>query len=148
VALGGFRDERQERYLADTLIARRDKVVAAYFRKLNPLDGFRVEGTPGAARLAFENLGEAAGLARATGYEHEWFVFDNLTGGRRPQGTPGTTRERAVPLPPAGDAVYLVVRLRTTSAEPAWRQAVDVYLKDGAVVGIEREGGHTGRVMP
>jgi hypothetical protein len=147
VALGGFSDERQQRYLADTLIARRDKVVACYFRQLNPLDRFRVEGAPGPAMLAFENLGEAAGLARAEAYEHEWFAFDNLSGERRPRGAPGRTRERAVPLPAPSDP-YLVVRLRTVSVVPAWRQAVDVYLKDGAVVGIEREGGHTGRVRP
>jgi hypothetical protein len=147
VATGGFSDKRQEDYLAETLIARRDRVVAAYLRKLNPLDGFRVEGAPGAAVLAFDNLGEQAGLAKVEGYEHEWFAFDNASGQRRPLGAPGRSQGRAVPVP-AGDEPYRVVRLRTVGPEPAWRQAVDVYLRGGAVVGIEREGGHTGRVMP
>ena len=147
VATGDFTDPRQEAYLAETLIARRDKVVACYFRKLNPLDSFRVEGGPRAALLAFDNLGEQAGLARAEGYDHEWFAFDNRSGRLEARGARGRTPQRAVPVPATGDP-YLMVRLRTVSAEPAWSQAVDVYLRDGSVVGIEREGGHTGRVMP
>jgi hypothetical protein len=146
VATGGYRDPRQEAYLADTLIARRNKTVAACFRLLNPLDRFRLEGDEGARVLAFDNLGERAGLGRAEAYEYEWSAFDSVTGARRAVSVPGRTTQTAVALPAAAEAL-LVVRLRTVSAEPNWRRAVDVFLMDGTVVGIEREGGHTGRVM-
>ena len=146
VATGGYSDPRQEAYLADTLIARRDKIVATYFRLLNPLDGFRLEGDAAARMLAFDHLGERAGLGRAEAYEYEWSAFDNVTGARRALGAPGRSARPGVPLPASGDTL-MVVRLRTVSAEPNWRRAVDVFLRDGTVVGIEREGGHTGRVM-
>ena len=53
VKTGDYLSPTAERYLADMLIKRRDKVVAYFFRLLNPLDQFEVEGK----RLRFENLG-------------------------------------------------------------------------------------------
>ena len=45
VKTGDYLSPSAERYLADTLIKRRDKVVAYFFRQLNPLDGFAIDGT-------------------------------------------------------------------------------------------------------
>jgi hypothetical protein len=141
VATGQLEDPEAERYLGDTIIERRDKIVAHYFRGVNPLAGFRLEGA-GDRRLVFDNLGETAGLASADGYEHQWFAFDNTTGRLEPLAAPAVAETAAVALPSARPE-YLMVRLRTLSAaEPAWRKAVDVYVRtagDGTVVGVERE---------
>ena len=65
VHTGQYDDAAAERRLADMLIKRRDKVVAHYFRQLNPLAEFEVvdEGRT----LRFRNLGEEAGLAPRVG---------------------------------------------------------------------------------
>jgi hypothetical protein len=141
VATGRFDDPAAERQLADTLVARRDKIVAHYFRSLNPLDGFRVAGEGAAARLEFDHLGERAGLGRAEGYEAEWLSFDNETGKTTPL-VPATVHAAASVPVPASSEPFLLVHLRTVGgAVPAWGKRVDVYLRrEGmAVVGIERE---------
>ena len=141
VATGRFDDPAAERQLADTLLARRDKIVAHYFRTLNPLDGFRVAREGSAASLVFENLGEVAGLGRADSYEVEWLALDNDTGKTTPL-VPATVHTKSsVPIPDGSEG-FLVARLRTRSATvPAWARRVDVFLRrEGmAVVGIERE---------
>jgi hypothetical protein len=138
VKTGEFQDPAAEKHLVDVLLQRRDKVLAHYFRILNPLDGFRVEGD----RLLFENRGEAAGLVPAEGYEYEWFSFENASGDTAPLGGPRRADSPAIPLPPSG-AEFIKARLRTLSArEPAWQKTVEVYVRlsrSPRVVGIERE---------
>ena len=139
VGAGEFSDAEAERHLADTLIRRRDKVVAYYFRQLNPLAELRIEGDA----LAFANLGERAGLARVEAYEYEWHVLENRTGRLDPlPAAKGESVEPRLALPPGGHS-YLMARIRTRGGETAWRKAVDVYIrKEGGVlnvVGIERE---------
>jgi len=134
---GDYLDPEAERFLADTIIRRRDKVVARYFTQINPLDSFRVVGS----RLEFRNLGVERGLAAAEAYQYEWFQFDNDTSALTPL-TDGEAEEPKLPIP-ASDEPYLMVRIRTRSdTVPRWRNAVDVYLRRGegtTVVGIERE---------
>jgi len=134
---GDYLDPEAERFLADTIIRRRDKVVARYFTQINPLDSFRVMGS----RLEFRNLGVERGLAAAEAYQYEWFQFDNDTSALTPL-TQGEAGQTALPIP-ASDEPYLMVRIRTRSETvPRWWNAVDVYLRRGegtTVVGIERE---------
>jgi hypothetical protein len=138
---GIYLDREAERYLADTIIKRRDKIVAHYFRQLNPLDAFRVVGSS----LLIRNLGEEEGLATVQAYEYEWYVLDNDTEALTLLNEKGEKGETARPelVIPESDEDYLMVRIRTRSEdEPKWRKAVDVYLRnrDGrSVVGIERE---------
>jgi hypothetical protein len=138
VATGRLGNPEAEAHLADVLIRRRDKIVDRYFRALNPLDGFRVDQ----GALTFANLGLAAGLAAVEGYEHQWFRLDNATGQTTPLGEPARTADARIALP-EGAPEYAMVRIRTHSAAvPAWRQAVDVFLRNGTtpvVVGVERE---------
>lgn len=138
VATGRLGNPEAEAYLADTLIARRDKIVAHYFRALNPLAGFRLED----GALSFDNLGERSGLASAEAYEYQWFALDNATGKTTPLGEAASAPAARLGLPPAPPE-YTMVRIRTRSAAaPAWRLAVDVFLRNGdapAVVGVERE---------
>ena len=135
VKTGDYLSPSAERYLADTLIKRRDKVVAYFFRQLNPLDGFAIDGT----RLRFQNLGSDAEET----YRHQWFVFDNDTATTKPiaDAEEGDTPSIAIPV---SDAKYLMVRVRTVhDKEIDWRKAVDVFLRrtDSGfeVVGIDRE---------
>jgi hypothetical protein len=138
VATGRLGNPAAEDHLAQTLVERRDKIVERYLRALNPLDGFRIEDSA----LVFENLGERAALARADGYEHQWFAVDNANGRATPLGEPTRSTEPRVVLT-SSSFEYTMVRIRTLSeAVPAWRQAVDVFLRNGptpAIVGVERE---------
>ncbi len=136
VATGELGDPESERYLADTLIRRRDKVVAHYFARANPLSGFVADG----AGLRFRNLGEEAGLARADGYGVEWSEFDNATGAHVAS---GTVDAAGLPIEiPDRAGPYLAARIRTrTARRPEWARPVIVYLRRSAsweVVGIER----------
>ena len=141
VRTGEYADPAGERYLGDTIIKRRDKVLALYFRLLNPLDGFRIEAAAEGPRVAFENLGVTARLAPVEGYEYQWFRFDNRTGETDSLDEIQRSSTPSLPLP-AASADYLLVRIRTLSAEPAWRKKVDLYIRRDSgptVVGIERE---------
>ena len=137
VRTGEFHDQAAEKHLADVLIQRRNKVVAYYFRILNPLDGFRLEGD----RLLFENRGETAGLAGVDGYEYQWFSFDNSSGRATPVGELQRAHSADIPIPPSGEE-FIMVRLRTQSKEPAWKKSVDVTVRlapKREVVGMDRE---------
>jgi hypothetical protein len=135
VATGDFLSKDAERYLADTVIRRREKILDHYFRQLNPLDGFVVDGS-----LSFRNLGGERELAPVEAYEFQWFAFDNLTGERTALGDTGRATETRIPLPGSGAGEYRVVRIRTLSAaEPRWSKAVDVYLRGVVIIGIDRE---------
>ena len=141
VAQADLRAPEAEAHLASVIARRRDKVLARYFRALNPLADFRPSGDAGAA-LAFANYGEDARLGTVEAYEYQWFAFDNGSGRTEPLGPPARVTARSIPLP-AARPEYLMVRIRTLAREvPAWRKAVDVYLRAGAaptVVGVERE---------
>jgi hypothetical protein len=138
VGTGRLGNPAAEEYLAQVLVARRDKIVGRYLGALNPIDGFRIE----AGALVFENPGERAALGRAEGYEHQWFAVDNASGGKTPLGEPTRAAEPRVALTEAASE-YTMVRIRALSAAvPAWRRAVDVFLRNGAtpqIVGVERE---------
>jgi hypothetical protein len=130
VRTGDYLSPDAERYLADTLIKRRDKVVSYYYGQVNPLDEFAVDG----GQLSFKNLGENSPGA----YLYEWFAFDNETSGRESLGGEIAHAEPRVAVPDT-DASYLMVRIRTRVQS----KAVEVFLRretDGyTVVGIDRE---------
>jgi hypothetical protein len=137
VGAADLRAPEAEAHLASVIARRRDRILARYFRALNPLADFRLAGDA----LTFTNHGEEAHLGTVEAYEYQWFAFDNQGGGTRPLGPPARATTRSLPLPAAG-AEYLMVRVRTLAREaPAWKKAVDVYLRSGGptVVGIERE---------
>ena len=138
VGTGELGNPESERYLADTLIKRRDKTVAYYFARVNPLDGFSV--AQGALR--FRNLGESAGLGRAEGYDVEWSKFDNATGRHEALGGALSVEGPSVPIPVTG-AAFVAARIRTrASSQPGWAKVVEVYLRRGdpwEVVAVERE---------
>ena len=133
-----------EEHLARMIIRRRDKVLAHYFRLLNPLGDFRVGDTPAGPVLTFTNHGEEAGLGRVDAYEHQWFRFDNDTGEVEALAAPARTTARTL-IVPSERRAFLMVRIRSLGAgagNDAWGKKVDVFLRtsDGlTVVGIDRE---------
>ena len=54
-------------------MARQEKVLDYYLRQLSPLDEFEVSEQA----LRFAHLGERHGLGSVTGYDYEWFSYDN-----------------------------------------------------------------------
>ena len=136
VHTGEYSDPAAEAHLADTLIRRRDKVVAYYLDLIDPLTDFRRDR----GELAFRNLGVEAGLAEAAEYDYTWFRFDNRTASLEPLGLSGTSAVPHFEVPARSDP-FLMVRIRTRAARrPAWHSSVDVYVRRGrGVVGVDRE---------
>ncbi|MGH9856289.1 MAG: hypothetical protein ACRD4B_00460, partial [Acidobacteriota bacterium] len=56
-----------------------------------------------------------------------------------PLGDPASGNTSAISIPSA-NSEYLLVRINTSSdGHPNWQKSVDVYLRSGTIVGIERE---------
>jgi hypothetical protein len=152
VNTGELSDEAAARTLADIIIKRRDKVVAYWLTRTNPLDAFRVHTSAAAGTtLTFDNAAIRLGLAAPMATYHiTWTSFDNLTGWESPMGTTWNSGSPSATVPydawgpkdPSG-ARYAVARIETAHPRfPNWRVPVTVTLRDrgGArdVVGIER----------
>ncbi len=143
VQTGNIADPEAEEYLIETLIERRDKIVAHYLSQLNPLHNFRLAGSRDSLRLEFENLGLDTGLGSVNSYQYQWFRFDNETQSQTKLGEPASTQNPAVPVPQV-EETYLLLQLSTASSEqPNWAKSVKVFLRNSSgqlqVVGIERE---------
>ena len=139
VKAGKYSDPRSERYLADTLITRRDKILEYYMLQVNPLDHFNVSGD----RLDFRNLGEEVRAGKSDSYNYQWFAFDNSSGKRTSLGEESLTNDRSLPIPDSS-ADYLAATIRTNSKEaPNWGRKVEVFIrnKEGnvPVAGIWRQ---------
>jgi len=140
VHTGDYSDPAAEIFLADALIERRDIILRHYFRQLNPLDQFRVNG----ATLEFQNLGMEQNRTDDCVYEYHWYKFDNLKEERTPLGSRHYIRELAIPIPKSS-AEYILVRIRSRSDQARqWKKNIEVYLHGPdkwRVVGIDREVG-------
>jgi hypothetical protein len=138
VAEADLRAPEAETHLVRVILERRAKILDRYFRAQNPLADFVVSDDA----VAFANVGEDAGVGRATAYEAEWFSFDNATGRTQSLGPATSVGTRRVALPPARPE-YLMLRLRTCAEGfPAWARRVDVYVRTSPsvdVVGLDRE---------
>jgi hypothetical protein len=155
VDTGRLSNERAAKTLADIIIKRRDKVVAYWLTRTNPLDRFEVSSANGnvasGLELSFDNAAIRSGVAsdQAT-YAARWFALDNNTGAEQSVGdevTLNDTRARVPesawgPRDDAGDR-YTIAAIRTMhDGYPTWQRPVTVTLRErqGAieVVGIER----------
>ena len=135
VKTGEYSDAGAEKWVADALIERRDKIGKAYFAQVLPLDRFRVEG----GKLAFDDLARKHGFTSSPGYvtsdegyRIEWSTFNNG------EGTSAAIPARGVVVPQAPGASYLMARVQGQDA----KKTITVYLRRGAgvweVVGVER----------
>jgi hypothetical protein len=143
VHTGEFSDPAAEKYLADTLIKRRDKIASVYLVAVNPIVSPRLDANN---RLTFENAAVAAGVAKgAVTYRASWALFDNATGQTRPLSetqSATTTIEAPSGLPTAVGSFIEVSISADNPAYPTWRAPVHTHFRrqsDGwKHVGLER----------
>jgi hypothetical protein len=75
VSTGRYTDQRASTYVADTLIARRDKIGRAFLNRVLPLDRFEAHEN----RLVFEDAAARHGLGGSGPLAVIWSRFDNET---------------------------------------------------------------------
>ncbi len=133
VKTGEYGDPKAEKWVADCLIGRRDKIGTVYFAKVLALDHFAVrEGG-----LVFEDLSVRYKLASPREYAFRWSKFNNDTEQNTP--LPG---ENSLALPRALDesptGAYFAVDITAGDQH----KTVTVYLRKNAeqvqVVGVDR----------
>ena len=129
VKVAQYSDPNAERYMADTLIARRNKIGKAYLTRVLPLDRFSVEN----GQLAFHDLAREHGVETKGELQVAWSNFDNQSG----QKTPLSAQDFHIPTD--SGASYLSASI--------WRgddkaKTTTVYLRmtngQAEVVGVER----------
>jgi hypothetical protein len=143
VHTGEYSDPAAEKYLADVLIERRNKVVRLYLTAVNPIVDPRLDAN---GRLTFGNAAVAAGVATApASYRASWFLFDNATDATQPlsQTQSSTTTIEAPAGLPATPGRFIGVDISADSETyPTWREPVRTYFRRGAdgwtLVGLER----------
>ncbi len=140
VHFGQISDPAAEKYLADVLIERREKVKSSYLTQVNPIVNPRLDATG----LTFENAAVAGGVAKGTmAYRGSWMLFDNATGATKPLAetkSPTTTMAAPPGLPASG---FVAVDLAVDSdTYPTWKQPVRAYFRrDGGgwkLIGFDR----------
>jgi hypothetical protein len=140
VHVGQFSDPNAEKYLADVLIQRREKIKSAYLTAVNPIVNPRLD----AKGVTFENAAIAAGVAKGPlTYRASWLRFDNTTGATTAiseSKSDTTTIATPAGLPSSG---FVAVDISAENAEhPAWKQPVRAYFRQEGggwkLVGFER----------
>jgi hypothetical protein len=143
VHTGEFTDSSAEKAIADIVIKRRDKVLAAYLPAVNPIVAPTLDE---GGRLTFENAAVTADVAKAPeAYQAAWFRFDNATGETRPIGESMSTTT-AIDAPralPTDSGSFVAIDISADSREhPTWRKPVRTFFRrDGQawkLVGLER----------
>ena len=76
VKVAQYSDPEAERWIADCLIDRRDRIGRAYFSKVLPLDDIAVRG----GELTFVDLAVQRQYVAPRRYRVEWLTFDNKAG--------------------------------------------------------------------
>jgi hypothetical protein len=143
VHTGQYSDPMAEKYLADVLIKRRDKVTSIYLTAVNPIVAPRLDAN---SRLTFENAAFAAGVASGPAtYRASWFRFDNATGETQALSetqSPTTTIEAPRGLPTAAGSFVGADISVDSEAHATWRRPIRTYFRRGgdgwALVGLER----------
>ena len=143
VHTGEYSDPTAEKYLADVLIKRRDKITSIYLTAVNPIVAPRLDAN---SRLTFENAAVAAGVASGPAtYRASWFRFDNATGETQALSetqSPTTTIEAPRGLPTASGSFVAVDISVDSEAHPTWRRPIRTYFRRGGegwtLVGLER----------
>jgi hypothetical protein len=138
-----YSDPEAAAFVADTLIARRDKVLRAWLTGVNPLADAALSPQ---GVLTFANAAVSAGVAGpVTEYRLTWSRFDNAAGG--PTGetvlTTSRTTETNAPDPILQNAEFVTVAVTTTHPDyPGWAAPVRfTFRREGAnwlTVGVDR----------
>jgi hypothetical protein len=150
VAAGELSNPKAARYLEDVIIRRRDKVVAYWITRTNPLDGFTVSRRGGTTELGFDNAAVRLQVATPDAvYKVRWQALDNLSRTLTPVGEEATLAGTRAEVPAAAWGTddcgtrYAVAFIRTEHPGFAsWNRPVQVTLRsrNGVVdvVGIAR----------
>jgi hypothetical protein len=137
---GGFTDRQAERYVAEVLKARRDKIGRYYFNLINPLDRFRlVETASGEPALSFENLALTRGYAPSSHVMYRYSIHPpgeqaaiegHAEAPRIPLGKPVVEAgERAVSSHSEADPI-VSVRIQTSyDGGLQWSKALVVFIR-------------------
>ena len=140
VHTGEFSDPAAEKYLADVLIQRREKIKSIYLTQVNPIVNPRLD----ASGLTFENAAVSGGVAHgAIVYRANWMTFDNATGATRPiSETKSATATIAAPVGLPSSGFVAVDIAADADGYPTWKQPVRAYFRnDGGswkLVGLDR----------
>jgi hypothetical protein len=131
VVKAAYSDPAATEFLTKTIIARRDKVVAAWINQVCPVVdvALAADGT-----LTFRNAAVDAKAATAPSqYELTWFVFDNATGQRTAVGGPIPTSSGSVRAPSdlRGDFVGVAVTA-SHAQQPGWATPSTFFFRRGA----------------
>jgi hypothetical protein len=143
VHTGQYSEPTAEKYLADVLIKRRDKILSIYLNAVNPIVAPRLDAN---ARLTFENAAVAARVATGPAtYHASWFRFDNTTGETQAISdtqSPTTTVEAPRGLPTAPGSFVTVDISIESEAHPTWRRPIRTTFRRAGegwtLVGLER----------
>jgi hypothetical protein len=143
VGTGAYTDPAAAAWITNTLIERRNRIARTYFRKVLPLDDFRVDdGT-----LRFDDLALRHSVDDGPAlYTARWMRLDNPTGKLTPlDGAASFAVPREVT--DAGDGHYFAVRIESSRRSPEMHVTVYVRTRAGNqdVVGVER--GWPGKVL-
>jgi hypothetical protein len=136
VRVAQYSDQNAERWIADSLIERRNRIGRTYFARVLPLDNFEIRD----GELVFTDLAARHGFAEPRRYRVEWRLFDNTTD--KPG---GLIRSEGVLVPPTATAgpagSYWRARVIADGADPA--MGVNVTLRSEPtglrVVGVDRD---------
>ncbi|MBA3296348.1 MAG: hypothetical protein H0U19_05385, partial [Acidobacteria bacterium] len=143
VATATYTDPNATRYLAQTLLERKSKVLVAWLNATNPVVDLSLDAT---GTLSFRNAAADAGVAKpAERYTLTWSRFDNVarthTAVGAEQVITTTTAQAPVELL-SGGREFVAVTIRAFHADhPAWQHPVIAYFKrtDGwKLIGLER----------
>jgi hypothetical protein len=147
VRTGRYSDPAAERYIVDTLIARRDAIGRAWLTNVNPVVNVALDAS---GTLTFANAAVDAGVATAPGgYEVTWHTFDNNTGDTTPIGASTRSATTAgakpsAPLPTGAGAFIRVDIAAHDAPHPSWTTPVRAFFRRTAtgwnLVGFERLG--------
>jgi hypothetical protein len=143
VHTGQFSDPVAEKYLADVLIKRRNKIAEIYLPAINPIVDPRLDAN---GRLAFSNAAVDAGVAQApASYRVSWSSFDNTTNESRliaETTSPAPAMQAPAGLPTTPGSFVAIDLSAEDSAHPTWRTPIHTYFRrEGAtwkLVGLER----------
>jgi hypothetical protein len=143
VHTGEFSNPEAEKYLADVLIKRRDKIGRIYLTAINPIVNPQLSA---AGRLTIGNAAVDAGFAPAPStYRAAWMQFDNATGATRPiaETTSASTTIEAPGGLPSAPGSYIAVDLSAESSMyPSWAKPIRTVFRRTAdgwkLVGLER----------
>jgi len=143
VESAGYSDARASRYLVDTLVRRRDKVVARWLNGVLPL----VDCAVAHATLVCRNTAVEHRVANPPrSYRTRWFRLDNDSGTTTALGDEMSTADARIPMPPDLQASdYVVAEIRADHPDqPGWATPLTLSFRKNpaggwTTVGVRRQ---------